>query len=116
MNKVTIEELKAVAAFSELPDDQLQWILDHSEQHEYQDGSQIKKTGDEADVMIIIIEGRITFYMDIHGRLVYYFSFANDEMTGGVSGLLPYSRMKTYPGCSFATGKLRMLVLHKKHF
>jgi len=24
--------------------------------------------------------------------------------------------MKTYPGCSFATGKLRMLVLHKKYF
>jgi signal transduction histidine kinase len=112
----TIEELKAVTAFSDLPDDQLQWIADHSEYHEYQDGSQVKKTGDEADVMLIIIEGTITFYMDIHGRLVYYFSFTNDEHTGGVSGLLPYSRMKTYPGCSFATGKLRTLQLHKKYF
>ena len=116
MEKKTIEELRAVTAFSDLPDDQLQWIVDHSEYHEYEDGSQVKKTGDEADVMLIIIEGRITFYMDIHGRLVYYFSFANDEQTGGVSGLLPYSRMKTYPGCSFAMGKLRALLLHKKYF
>src|SRR5689334_6206757 len=116
MEKNMIEELRAVAAFSDLPDDQLQWIGDHSDYHEYEDGSQIKKTGDEADVMFIILEGRITFYMDIHGRLVYYFSFANDEQTGGVSGLMPYSRMKTYPGCSFAAGKLRTLVLHKKHF
>jgi len=116
MEKKTVEELRAVIAFSDLPDDQLQWIVDHSEYQEYEDGSQVKKTGDEADVMIIIIEGRITFYMDIHGRLVYYFSFANDEHTGGVSGLLPYSRMKTYPGCSFATGKLRTLLLPKKHF
>jgi signal transduction histidine kinase len=113
---MTTDELKAVNAFNDLPNEQLQWILDHSEYHEYEDGSQIKKTGDEADVMIIIVEGRITFYMDIHGRLVYYFSFANDEQTGGVSGLLPYSRMKIYPGCSFATGKLRALLLHKKYF
>jgi hypothetical protein len=44
--------------------------VDHGsfEYKEYEDGSQIKKTGDEADVMFIIIEGRITFYMDIHGR------------------------------------------------
>jgi signal transduction histidine kinase len=116
MEKITIEELKAVSTFSDLPNEHLQWILDHSEYKEYEDGSQIKKTGDEADVMFIIIEGRITFYMDIHGRLVYYLSFVNDAQTGGVSGLLPYSRMKTYPGCSFATGKLRALLLHKKHF
>jgi signal transduction histidine kinase len=113
---MTTDELKAVTAFNDLPNEQLQWILDHSEYREYEDGSQIKKTGDEADVMIIIVEGRITFYMDIHGRLVYYFSFANDEQTGGVSGLLPYSRMKIYPGCSFAAGKLRALLLHKKYF
>ncbi|HEY1870516.1 MAG TPA: hypothetical protein VGG71_05620, partial [Chitinophagaceae bacterium] len=116
MEKVTIEELKSVAAFSDLPDEQLQWILDHSDYHEYEDGAQIKKTGDEADVMFILLEGRINFYMDIHGRLVYYFSFANDEQTGGVTGLLPYSRMKTYPGCSLASGKLRILILHKKYF
>src|SRR4029078_3844864 len=116
MEKVTIEELKAVVAFSDFPNEQMQWILDHSDYQEYEDGSQIKKTGDEADVMFIIIDGRITFYMDIHGRLVYYFSFAHDEQTGGVTGLLPYSRMKTYPGCSFATGKSRILALHKKFF
>lgn len=113
---MTTEEVKNVAAFSDLPDEQLQWIIDHSDYHEYEDGFQIKKTGEEADVMFIILEGKITFYMDIHGRLVYYFSFANDEQTGGVSGLMPYSRMKTYPGCSFASGKLRTLILHKKHF
>jgi signal transduction histidine kinase len=116
MEKKSIEELRTVAAFSDLPDDQLQWIVDHSDYHEYEDGSQIKKTGEEADVMLMIIEGRINFYMDIHGRLVYYLSFANDEQTGGVSGLLPYSRMKTYPGCSIAGGKLRTLQLNKKYF
>ena len=116
MQPVTIEELKGVVAFSDLPDAQLQWLLDHSEYAEYEDRTQIKKTGDEADVMIIVLEGKVSFYFDYHGRLVYYFYYGNDESTGGVGGLFPYSRMKVYPGCSFATGHLRCLKLHKKYF
>src|SRR3954452_7952321 len=116
MQSPTIEELKKVIALSELPDEQLQWILDRSEYSEYEDGTQIKKTGDEADVMIIILEGKISFYFDYHGRLVYYFYYANEALTGGVGGLFPYSRMKFYPGCSFASGHVRCLKLHKKYF
>ena len=116
MESISIDELKNVVALSDLPNGHLQWILDHSEYHEYEDGTQIKKTGDEADVMMIILEGKISFYLDYHGRLVYYFYYTNDASTGGVGGLFPYSRMKVYPGCSFAVGKLRLLQLHKKYF
>lgn len=116
MPLLTIEDLKKVIALSELPDEHLQWILDRSEYSEYEDGTQIKKTGDEADVMIIILEGKISFYLDYHGRLVYYFYYTNDVATGGVGGLFPYSRMKVYPGCSFAEGHVRCLKLHKKYF
>src|SRR5215471_4668025 len=116
MQLATIDELKNIVALSDLPREHLQWILDHSEYAEYEDGTQIKKTGDEADVMIIVIEGKVSFYFDYHGRLVYYFYYANDALTGGVGGLFPYSRMKVYPGCSFAVGQLRCLKLHKKYF
>src|SRR3954470_15540034 len=116
MDPVTLEELKTVVALNALPNEHLQWILDHSAYHEYEDGTQVKKTGDEADVLIMMLEGEISFYMDVKGRLVYYHHFANDATSGGVTGLLPYSRMKTYPGCSFAVGYLRTLQLHKKHY
>ena|ERR1039457_4793339 len=116
MESITIEELKNVVALSDLPDEHLQWILDHSEYKEYKDGTQIRKTGEEAVEMIMILEGSVSFYMDFHGRLVFYYDFANDVTSGGVTGLLPYSRMKVYPGCSFAVGKLRMLELHNKYF
>src|SRR3954452_24250324 len=116
MQSPTIDELRKVIALSSLPDEQLQWILDRSEYSEYEDGTQIKKTGDEADVMIIVIEGKISFYFDYHGRLVYYFYYSNDAQTGGVGGLLPHSRMKVYPGCSFANGHVRCLKLHKEYF
>ena len=116
MQAVTTDELKTVIALNDLPVEHLQWILDHSEYREYEDGSLIMKTGEPAEVMIIILEGRVNFYLDVNGRLVYYFSFTNDKLTGGVGGLLPYSRMKVYPGNSYAVGKLRVLVMHKQHF
>jgi len=89
MPSLTTEDLRSVVALRDLPDAHLQWILDHSEYAEYEDGTQIKKTGDMADMMIIILEGKISFYFDFHGRLVYYFYYGNDDDTGGVGGLLP---------------------------
>ncbi|MEI9910476.1 MAG: hypothetical protein WDO71_12900 [Bacteroidota bacterium] len=74
------------------------------------------RTGEVPDFMMMIVEGVVSFYMDKGGTLVHFFDFGNDESTGGVTGLLPYSRMKTSPGTSFAVGKLRGFRMHKEHF
>ncbi len=113
---VSIEELKNVIAVHDLPDEHLEWIISHSDYVEYEDGSTVLKTGEPIDEMTFLLEGKMNFYMNINGRLVYYFSFENNNLTGGISGLLPYSRMKTTPGTSYAVGKLRMLRLHRKYF
>lgn len=113
---VTIEELKKVIALHDLPDEHLQWILDHSEYHEHEDGEIITKLGDPMEVMWILLEGKVYFYMNVNGRLVFFFSFENNDLTGGIGGLLPYSRMKTSPGSSHAIGKVRTLTLHKQYF
>ncbi len=121
MQPVSVEELKKVAELLDLPDGHLQWILNNSEYREFEDGSQIRKTGDEADVMIIVVKGKVSFYFDYHGRLVYYFSYSNDISTGGVGGLLPHSRMKVYLGCSLIIAKVKYsslsyLIFHKHVF
>ena len=116
MPPVTIKELKKVIALSDLPDEHLQWILDHSFYVEFEDGGVIMRTGEAAEFMMFILEGVVSFYMDKGGTLVHYFDFANDLATGGATGLLPYSRMKTSPGTSFAVGKLRGFRMHKDHF
>jgi signal transduction histidine kinase len=113
---VSIQELKSIIALRDLPDEHLEWILAHSDYKEYEDGAIVLKTGEPIDEMSFLLEGKMNFYMNINGQLVYYFSFENNELTGGVSGLLPYSRMKTTPGSSFAVGKLRLIRLHKKYF
>jgi signal transduction histidine kinase len=116
MNQHLIEELKNVVGFRDLPDEHLEWIIAHSEYYEHEDGHIIFKTGEPIDVMWILLEGKVNFYMDINGRLVYYFCFENNEITGGVGGLLPYSRLKSSPGFSIAVGKVRGLMIHKKYF
>lgn len=115
-SSATIDDLKNVIGLRELPDEHLQWILDHSEYHEHEDGDVITKFGDPMDVMWILLEGKVYFYMNVNGRLIFFFSFENNDITGGMGGLLPYSRMKTSPGSSHAIGKVRTLTLHKKHF
>ena len=115
MNPVSIEDLKKVFAVNDLPDDHLQWILDHSEYKEFSDGDLLAKYGDEADVMIFILEGKVVYYNYANGRQVYYYTFENDQTTGGVTGVLPYSRMKTYSGYSYASGVVRAVRMHKKY-
>ncbi len=117
MNKsITIEELKKVNALKELPDEHLQWILDRSVYEERKDGDVVVKTGEPIDEMFFFLEGKMNFYMDVNGQLVYYHSTENDELTGGVTGLLPYSRLKNSPGNGYVVGKARTIKLHKKYF
>ena len=113
---VTIDELKKVIALRDLPDEHLNWILAHSHYVEYNEGDTIFKTGVPIDEMAFVLEGKMNFYMNVNGKLVYYFSFENNVPTGGVSGLIPYSRMKKSPGTSYAVGKLRLVRIHKKYF
>ncbi|MEO8148528.1 MAG: ATP-binding protein [Bacteroidia bacterium] len=116
MSVPTINDLRQVIALRDMPDAHLQWIFDHAIYVEYEEGAVIMKTGEAAEFMMFIIEGIVSFYMNKNGTLVHYFDFGNDETSGGATGLLPYSRMKTSPGTSFAVGKLRSFRLHKNHF
>ncbi len=116
MQPVHIDDLKNIIALSELPDEHLQWLIDHCEYREYEDGDLVAKFGEPAEVMWISLEGKVAFYMYVNGRQVYYFTFENNHVTGGIGGLMPYSRMKTFPGYSYALGHVKLLRLHKTLF
>ena len=113
---LTFKELRKVTALRDLPDEHLKWIMDHSEYAEYDDGHIISQTGESINYMAMLLEGKVDFYMNVNGRLVFYFRFENNDMTGGVTGLLPYSRMQKTPGNSYASGRTRVLKLNKKFF
>jgi signal transduction histidine kinase len=114
--QLTIEELKKNVALRDLPDEHLSWILNHSEYIEYDDGGVIIRTGEPIVEAFFFLEGRMNFYMNVNGQLVYYHTVENNDRTGGVTGVLPYSRLKNSPGNSYAVGKARAIKLHKKYF
>ena len=116
MEPFYIEDLKKVLVLNDLPEEHIKWIAERVEYRELQDGELSTKKDDPADVMWLIPEGRLDFYMDINGRQVFYYAFQNDSFSGGAGGLLPYSRMEKSPGYAYAVGKTKKYTLHKKYF
>lgn len=116
MPQGTIEDLRKVTALSDLPEEHLQWILARADYMEFEDGDLMIRTGEPVEFMMLMFEGKSAFYMDMNGKMVYYFSFENNSQTGGAGGLLPYSRMKASPGNAYAVGKVKGFRLDKKYF
>ncbi len=116
MQPFYIKDLKKVIALSDLPYEQLQWLAERVEYNVFEDGEISTKKGDPMDIMWFIPEGRFDFYMDVNGQQVYYYNFQNDSVSGGVGGLLPYSRMKVSPGYAHSVGRTKKYTLHKKYF
>lgn len=111
-----IDDLKKVIALKGLPDEHIRWIAERVELNEYEDGLLMYKKGEPIDVMWFIAEGGFDFFMDVNGQQVLYYNFQNDSVSGGVGGLLPYSRLKLSPGYNYAVGKTKSYSLHKKYF
>ncbi len=110
MSNVTREELRTVEVFHDLPDEQLDWFLDHATEVRIQPGEIYVRAGDVADKMIVVLEG------ELQAR----FEGANENVftthAGAVSGVLPYSRMKVFPGTGRAVKPSRILAFPAAEF
>ncbi|MFI5212317.1 MAG: ATP-binding protein, partial [Ignavibacteria bacterium] len=113
---INIDDLRNIIALSDLPDEHLQWLADRMEYREFEDGEAVLKKGEAIDSLWLIAKGKFDFYMDVNGQQIFYYSFQNDNATGGVTGLIPYSRMKESPGYSYSIGRSNRYALHKKYF
>ena len=102
MADVSRDELRTVAVFHDLPDEQLDWFLDHATEVHLASGEVYVRTDDPADKMIVLLEG------ELQARL------PNDAVfttrAGTVAGLLPYSRMTKFPATGRAVQASRILI------
>jgi len=97
-------ELLKVPAFTDLPDDQIAWFLDQSEEVHLKAGDSYIRQGDPADNMFVVLEGEFQARGEINGE-----SFAFPLKPGEVTGVLPFSRMKRTPITGRAVTPGRML-------
>ncbi len=87
----TKEELLRVPIFSDLPDDQISWFLDHSTEMSLKAGEAYSRAGDPADTMFVILEGELQGRGEFNGE-----TFIFSTKVGDITGVLPFSRMKTF--------------------
>src|SRR5271170_2523712 len=84
-------ELLRVPAFADLPDDQIAWFINQSQEMHLKAGDVYARQGDPADAMFVILEGRLQGRGELAGQTVIF-----DLEPGAVTGVLPFSRMKEF--------------------
>jgi signal transduction histidine kinase len=84
-------ELRSVPAFTDLPEDQIEWFLSQAEELHFKAGDALINAGDPADAMFVLLEGQLQARGEIGGETMIITVDA-----GNVTGRLPFSRMKTF--------------------
>lgn len=106
------EQLRKIAVFSDLPQEDLLWFVSKSQELRLAPGDIVMREGDKAEFMIVMLEGEIRARAE-HGPAdgpVF-------TMSGGeVSGMLPFSRLKVVSVTGRAVVPSHYLAFHVSHF
>ena len=106
-----IEELRKIAAFSDLPEDHLAWLVSKFDDLRFQPGDVIIQTGDPANWLAVVLEGEFRLQRtDVPDSPIF------TVRAGEITGKLPYSRLKEYRGTGIAIQPTRILRLHEQYF
>jgi signal transduction histidine kinase len=97
-------ELRRVAAFSDLPDDQIDWFLSHSEELSLKPGDAFVRQGEPAEWMVVFLEGFFQWRGDFGGDIV-----SIPSQAGEISGVFPFSRMSRFTLTGRALTEARLL-------
>lgn len=91
---VTVHQLKKAEPLADVPDEQLQWLIDNSRYTEYKDEDVVFKSGDVIQHTDIILKGKMRIYATKNGN---YREIARIEK-GDITGYLPFSRIEKASG------------------
>jgi signal transduction histidine kinase len=90
MKKVTIEWLRAIESFKDVPDEQLEWFIDKSSVVDLHAGSFIFQPGDQIPGPFVILSGKARLCMPVGQEMPEVGVYE----TGAIGGNLPFSRGK----------------------
>ena len=101
------EELRTVPVFADLPAGDLEWLASQMTYADFAPGEILIRGGSPADRMTILLQGELRLRVESGG---------NDAVTRitrapAVTGLLPYSRMTTFPATVRAVTQARIATL-----
>ncbi|WP_353720435.1 ATP-binding protein [Dyadobacter sp. 676] len=90
MKDITVQDLLAIEVFKDVPESQLQWMIDRSRHYELPEGELMTRPGEPLSGTHIIISGRIELYR-IQNNTKHIIA---QLVPGTVTGMLPFSRGK----------------------
>jgi len=100
---ITADDLKIITILADLPDEDREWIAEHSTERTAVRGETVFTPGMPADYMYFIISGALEFRRtDREADAPNFIARAGDT-----SGRIPYSRMKTIQGSGRAIADTR---------
>jgi signal transduction histidine kinase len=105
MEAITTSTLKAFPALQNVPDDQLQWLIDNSEARVLADGDFLTKEGEPIGGPHFVVKGRMTLYATQNGNRREVTTYHGGE----VGGYLPFSRASVATVSSRAIGEVQVL-------
>ena len=96
-----IEALKRVAPLNGMEESEYRWLAEHGEEHLIPAGTTLFHEGHTADTMSIVLRGEIHVRRERGGVSALFIG-----RTGQITGLLPFSRMKTYGGHGYVVADI----------
>jgi signal transduction histidine kinase len=87
----TLELLRQVPVFADLPADQIDWFLSQSQELHLKAGAFYSRQGQPADSMFILLQGEFQWRGELSGETIVI-----PVGAGEVTGILPFSRMKKF--------------------
>jgi signal transduction histidine kinase len=105
-------DLVIVPTFADLPGEVLDWLIAHGERVAFAPGAEIFQPGDPANFMVAILAGGLQFFAMRNGQREPGFR----AEAGQITGVLPYSRLRTIRGYSIAVGDTVLYRLHRDQF
>jgi signal transduction histidine kinase len=105
----TLDDLRTIEVFHDLAVDELQWLADRMELLEAKAGEIVSHAGDPAVHLTAIFSGQLRGERP-DNRMVF------TAGAGEVTGLLPYSRLTSFPAAVYTAKDTRAGRLHKDHF
>ena len=105
------EALNRVGPLQGLSREERLWLATHGEELVAQSGDVLFEEGSPADHMILLLKGEIHVRRQHGGPMALFIG-----RTGAMTGLLPFSRMKTAGGQGFAISPVWALLIHRDQF
>ena len=104
-----IDRLAAHHTVGGVPREQLQWLVDNGTVRTFQPGAVLSTSGEPVAGLYVILDGHFSIRVDggAGPRLVM------EWHTGDVTGLLPYSRLKSPPGTVYAEAVSEVLMVDR---